>query len=320
MVLRVVSTVDVANAGTPSCIVLLRDGFGTASITMELDDELHDDYHGILLSLSILLNSKAFVEFLCSMRHFIFLSNSAKRCFFTTVLSSVLRGIPSVSLMTVDAALASTAYPPVYNCAKFVRYVLKWIPTLRNRTVQVDAFLSSYMQCISKELDDMNRFAFRAWCGHAFPFSSSLDCSCAVYRLFYSPTTQESVSVPRFGARGRTSLPAVTVLPFPPTLFEGVRNLQRALRPSCVCPFISSRAQCHSGLVLFGCASLNHSLFVCAALSFFRCTVCPSTLLHAGEWGVLLHSHRDILCERRVDGDEEAVPNEMEPKAAREDL
>ena len=51
---------------------------------------------------------------------------------------------------------------------------------------------------------------------------------------------------------------------------------------------------------------------------------CPSSdasfVLHAGEWGVLLHSHRDILCERRVGGDEEAVSNEMEPKAAREDL
>lgn len=320
MVLRVVSTVDVANVNAPSRIVLLRDGFGTVSITMELDDELHDDYRGILLSLSILLNSKAFVEFLCSMRHFIFLSNSAKRCFFTTVLSSVLRGIPSVSLMTVDAALASTAYPPVYNCAKFVRYVLKWIPALRNRTVQVDAFLSSYMQCISKELDDMNRFAFRAWCGHAFPFSSSQDCSYTVYRSFCSPTTQESVSVSRFGARGRTPLPAIAVLPSPPTLFEGVRNLQRALRPSCVCPFISSRTQCRSGVVLFLCASLNHSLFICAALSFFRCVVCPSPLLYTGEWGVLLHSHRDILCERRVGGDEEAVSNEMEPKAAREDL
>lgn len=320
MVLLAVNTVDVANASTLSCIVLLRDGFGTASITVELDDQLHGDYHGILLSLSILLNSKAFVEFLCSMRHFVFLSNSAKRCFFTTVLSSVLRGTLAVSLTTVDAALASTAYPPIYNCAKFVRYVLKWIPALRNRTVEVESFLSSYMQCVSKELDDMNRFAFRAWCGHAFPFSSSQDCSYTVYRSFYSPTAQESVSVPHFGARRRTPLAAIAVLPFPPALFEGVQNLQRSLRPSCVCPFISSRTQYRSGVVLSLCAPLNHTIFIFAALSFFRCVVCPSALLHIGEWDVLLHSHRDILCGRRVGGDEETVPNEMEPKAAREDL
>ena len=225
MALPAASTVAVVNAVAPSRVVLLRDSFGMMSIKVEPDDDLHDDYHGILLSLSILLNSKAFVEFLCSMRHFIFLSNAAKRCYYTMVLSSVLRGIPSAFLMTVDAALASTAYPPTYNCAKFVQYVLKWTPSLRNRTVQVDSFLSSYMQCINKELDELNRLAFRMWCGHSFPLSSSQNCRFIVFRSYCSSTAQESASLLRFRAREWTTLVAFAILSYPPNLFEGVRSL-----------------------------------------------------------------------------------------------
>ena len=62
------------------------------SLYVEKEDALHGNFDGILLGLHLLLNSKAFIEFICSLRHFIFASNTSKRYYFTIVLSSVLRG------------------------------------------------------------------------------------------------------------------------------------------------------------------------------------------------------------------------------------
>lgn len=101
------------------------------SLYVEKEDTLHGSFDGILLGLHLLLNSKAFIEFLCSLRHFIFASNASKRCYFTIVLSSVLRGLNSSASLGVDIAMASSSFPSRYACNRFIHYIRKWIPALR---------------------------------------------------------------------------------------------------------------------------------------------------------------------------------------------
>ena len=214
-------------------VVLLKNGFGMTSLYVEKEDTLHGSFDGILLGLHLLLNSKAFIEFLCSLRHFIFAFNASKRCYFTIVLSSVLRGLTSSVSLGVDIAMASSSFPSRYACNRFIHYIRKWIPALRQDSVTPSVFVSSLMQCIDKETEAMNRYAFKVWCGHSLlPQAESKDCESVLPISSPSSAASQPLSFSESHNTVYANRSPSHILSSPPHSCAGSRMARHALRPS----------------------------------------------------------------------------------------
>ena len=214
------------------------------TLYVEKEDTLHGSFDGILLGLHLLLNSKAFIEFLCSLRHFIFASNASKRCYFTIVLSSVFRGLTFSASLGVDIAMSSSSFPSRYACNRFIHYIRKWIPALRQESVTPSAFVSSLMQCIDKEAEAMNRYAFMVWCGHSLlPQTESKDCESMFPISSPSPAAGQPLSLSEPNGTVYANRPPSHVLSSPPHSCAGSRMARHALHASCPIAFGHSRAQ-----------------------------------------------------------------------------
>ena len=153
-------------------------------IKVDEEDSLKNDYSVLLQLLHVTLNSKSFIEFLCSCRFYIYATNSTKKNYFIMVLSSFLR----------DIAFASSDLPATVSANRFVHYCLKWIPTLREE-MSSSAFLQQYMYRIDAELREINSTRFFSWCSRSLLSSNS--CS-HLEILIKSLATQKSISTCHF--------------------------------------------------------------------------------------------------------------------------
>ena len=70
-----------------------KEGFGHTSLIYKKEESLFGDYEEFLTTIHFLLNSKIFMEFLCTCRHYLYALNLSKKCYYTMVLSSTLRGM-----------------------------------------------------------------------------------------------------------------------------------------------------------------------------------------------------------------------------------
>lgn len=163
----------------PSLLVLTRKCYGLTQIKIDEEDALKNDYSVLLQLLHVILNSKSFIEFLCSCRFYIYATNSTKKNYFIMVLSSFLR----------DIAFASSDLPATISANRFVHYCLKWIPALREG-VSSSTFLQQYMYRIDAELREINSIRFFNWCSRSLLSSSS--CSLLEI-LIKSHTTKKSI-------------------------------------------------------------------------------------------------------------------------------
>lgn len=146
-------------------VVLTKTGFGLSPITIQKEDLAIGDCDELLCILQVLVNSKAFIEFLCSCRCYSNPTRKGKKHYFLGVLSNFLR----------DVALNPSAIPEPKSANQFIKYCLKWIPSLRQRPLSASAFLQEYFGRIESELEEINSLHFKYWCSRAL--LSSDGCS-----------------------------------------------------------------------------------------------------------------------------------------------
>ena len=148
--------------------------------------------------------------------------------------------------------MSSSSFPSRYACNRFIHYIRKWIPALRQDSVTVSVFVSSLMQCIDKEADAMNRYAFKVWCGHSLlPQVESKDCVFVLPFSLPSPAAAQPLSLPNSHSTAFPNRPPSHILPSSPHSCKGVRMAQRTLLTSC---FIATE---HSGTQRFLCARFS---------------------------------------------------------------
>lgn len=70
-----------------------KEGFGITSCVYDKKDNLFGDYSELIATVQTLVNSKCFMEFLCTCRYYIYEYNLTKKLYYIMVLCSTLRGI-----------------------------------------------------------------------------------------------------------------------------------------------------------------------------------------------------------------------------------
>lgn len=73
-------------------IVLTQEGYGYSWLVTHEDGKQFGDCGELFAILQVLCNSKAFIEFLCTFRHYAYAANLSKKSYFLLVFSSFLRG------------------------------------------------------------------------------------------------------------------------------------------------------------------------------------------------------------------------------------
>lgn len=74
-------------------IVLLKEGYGYTSVLLKESARQLGDCSGWLFMIQLLINSKVFIEFLCTCRYYIYSANLSKKCHLILVLSNFIRGM-----------------------------------------------------------------------------------------------------------------------------------------------------------------------------------------------------------------------------------
>lgn len=118
---------------------------------------MEGDWDELLSIFQVLVNSKAFIEFLCSCRFYTNPSKKGKKYYFVGVLSSFLRSV----------AMNQSVLPEAKAANQFIKYCLKWIPTLRQTPLSATAFLHEYFHHMESELREINALHFKSWCSRA---------------------------------------------------------------------------------------------------------------------------------------------------------
>lgn len=139
-------------------VVLSKSGFGLSPITIQKEDFGEGDWDELLSLFQVLVNSKAFIEFLCSCRFYSNPSKKGKKYYFLGVLSSFLRNI----------AMNQSIVPEAKSANQFVNYCLKWIPSLRGTHLSASVFLQEYFHRMESELREINALHFKVWCSRAW--------------------------------------------------------------------------------------------------------------------------------------------------------
>ncbi|KAK8806306.1 hypothetical protein WA171_007390 [Blastocystis sp. BT1] len=143
------------------CHLLTQEGYGYSWLVTHEDGKQFGDCGELFAILQVLCNSKAFIEFLCTFRHYAYAANLSKKSYFLLVFSSFLR----------DIAFASRVVPSSVEATRFITYCCKWIPELRGH-LNLPSFLSCYMKKLEKELAAVNEYLFRMWAGRSIDKSS----------------------------------------------------------------------------------------------------------------------------------------------------
>ena len=79
-------------------VVVLKEGYGYTFIILKENTRQLGDCSGWLSMIQLLLNSKVFIEFLCTCRYYIYAANLSKKCPLLLVFSHFIRGTVSVPL------------------------------------------------------------------------------------------------------------------------------------------------------------------------------------------------------------------------------
>lgn len=69
-----------------------KEGFGMTTLCYKREDSLYGDYSEFLTTVQMLMNSRCFMEYLCTCRYYMYHYNTNKKSFFTMVLCGTLRG------------------------------------------------------------------------------------------------------------------------------------------------------------------------------------------------------------------------------------
>lgn len=159
--------------------------------------------------------------------------------------------------------MASSSIPSRFACNRFIHYIRKWISSLRQDSVTTSAFISSLMQCIDKEADAMNRYAFRVWCGHSLlPQDEPKECASCVIISYRSSTPNQPISLLNNCITTISNYTPVCILPSSPHSSKGIRVASHALHASDFISFGYSGTQrflrtCFSASRLFLCIFPN---------------------------------------------------------------
>ena len=160
-----------------SLIVLTQQGYGYSGLVVHEDGKQFGECGELFAILQVVCNSKAFIEFLCTFRHYVYAANLSKKSYFVLVFSSFLRGNCDCTVWFLDIAFASRILPSSVEATRFLAYCDKWIPELRGH-LDFPSFLSFYMKRLEKELDAVNEYRFRLWAGRSLDKSSQPFKNC----------------------------------------------------------------------------------------------------------------------------------------------